>query len=162
MKQWKEEEHPRNKIGRFTSRDGVGSIVPGKGEVDERFKLELDYFGKNQPKKESDNRQKTEIPLLPQEAYGFENHRLYTAHHQRHVSEMGFKDSKEYEKAAIDFWNSGEGNVYYSKATNNFYKYNHLTDEFMSVGTDGTVKTYYFMSQKDFERKVYRDKLYGV
>ena len=38
MKEWKEEDHPRDEIGRFT---GYGSIVPGSGK---RLKISLQFF----------------------------------------------------------------------------------------------------------------------
>ncbi|MBQ8289315.1 MAG: hypothetical protein IJY01_00385 [Clostridia bacterium] len=37
MKQWKEEDHPRDAIGRFT---GYGSIVPGKGEASNKWETD--------------------------------------------------------------------------------------------------------------------------
>ena len=38
MKEWKEVDHPRDEIGRFT---GYGSIVPGSGK---RLKISLQFF----------------------------------------------------------------------------------------------------------------------
>ena len=56
----------------------------------------------------------------------FIDHHQETKHHQRHAKEMGFKNTKEYEKAAIEFFNSSKGKLYYSLAKNRFYKYQNL------------------------------------
>lgn len=138
MKEWKEEDHPRDDIGRFTK---YGSIIPGSGKTDDRFKLSLDHFGKKTKSDESDDQHSVKIPPLPKEAYGFE--RLLSNHHQRHVVEMGLKDSKEYEKAAIDFWNNGEGNLYYCKRRGNFCK---IADDGVTVcfcNSDGMIQSFY-------------------
>lgn len=51
-------------------------------------------------------------------ATGF--NRLETKHHRRHAQEMGFKSMQEYEKAAVAFFNSDKGKLYYTKQEINF------------------------------------------
>ena len=89
--------------------------------------------------------------------YASDFNRLKTAHHMGHAKEMGFKNQKQYETAAIKFWNSGEGDIYYSKKRNRFYKYNTKTLEFVAVSEKGVVYTYMNLSKNTFIRKEKQD-----
>lgn len=107
-------------------------------------------------------RQRIELPSLssshpqPEKATGF--NRLETKHHQRHAKEMGFKSMKEYERAAVEFFNSGRGKLYYSEARCKFYRYDEKTKLFVS-SSNGVIHTYDYVSKSDFQRKIGQDKL---
>ena len=69
------------------------------------------------------------------------------------AKEMGFRDQKEYERAAIDFRNSGEGTRYYSFARKVFCKYNPKTKHKVVVNEDGIILTFHLETSTSFERK---------
>lgn len=83
---------------------------------------------------------------------------METKHHQRHAKEMGFKNTKEHEKAAVEFFNSDKGKLYYSDARGRFYRYDEKTKEFVS-SSGGVVHTFDFVSKSEFKRKMGQDKL---
>lgn len=93
----------------------------------------------------------------PEKATGF--NRLETKHHQRHAKEMGFKNTKEYERAAVEFFNSDKGKLYYSNAKNRFYKYDEKTKFFCS-SSNGVIHTFLSCSTKKFEDIKRQDKVY--
>ncbi len=84
--------------------------------------------------------------------------RLNTKNHIRHAKELGYKNQTEYEKAAIDFFNSARGKLYYSSARFRYYKYDASTGEFV-VSSDGVVHTYFKVTQKKFEKIKRQDVL---
>lgn len=92
----------------------------------------------------------------PEKATGF--NRLNTAHHQRHAKEMGFKNLKEYERAAVNFFNSARGQLYYSTKWEKFYRYDKTTKE-LAVSSGGVVHTFWKRTLKEFERIRRQDKL---
>lgn len=85
--------------------------------------------------------------------------RLNTAHHQRHAREMGFENLQEYEKAALDFFNSDKGKLYYSEAKNRFYRYDEKSRLFCS-SSHGIIHTFLRYSPKKFEDIKRQDKVY--
>ena len=109
-------------------------------------------------------RQKIELPSLsfsrpqPEKATGF--NRLETKHHQRHAKEMGFKNMREYERAAVEFFNSDKGRLYYSEAKNRFYRYDEKSKLFCS-SSHGIIHTFLRYSPKKFEDIKRQDKAYG-
>lgn len=141
---FREDEHPRDKSGKFTDK-GAGA---GAGEAEKLRKAVRIY---------SDEQEKDAPPQkVPEPATGF--NRLETKHHQRHAKEMGFKNTKEYEKAAVEFFNSNRGKLYYSNARGRFYRYDEKTKEFVS-SSGGVVHTFDFVSKSEFKRKMGQDKL---
>lgn len=82
---FREDEHPRDKSGKFTDK--------GAGEGEKLRKAVSIYS--DEPEKD------TPPQKVPEPATGF--NRLETKHHQRHAKDMGFKNTKEYEKAASSF-----------------------------------------------------------
>ena len=92
----------------------------------------------------------------PPKAYSF--NRLNTKHHIGHAKEMGFKNQKEYEAAAVEFFNSDRGTLYYSEARKRYYRYEEKTGLFVS-SSDGLIHTYKFVSKKEFLRKIKQDEL---
>ena len=118
--------------------------------------IPLDFFAKTETTQTRTYNSKKR-PELPKEAYGFA--RLETEHHKDHAEEMGYKNQKEYEKAAIDFWNKGNGDVYYSNARNSFIKYNMRTTEFIVVSGDGTIHTFMYIKPIKFKTIARWEKL---
>lgn len=92
----------------------------------------------------------------PPKAYSF--NRLNTKHHISHAKEMGFKNPKEYEAAAVEFFNSDRGTLYYSNKSKKYYRYEEKTGLFVS-SSDGLIHTYKFVSKKEFLRKIKQDEL---
>lgn len=84
--------------------------------------------------------------------------RLNTAHHQRHAREMGFENTSEYERAAVEFFNSGDGEMFYSSSRKRFYLYNEKT-QWLAVSSNGVVHTFLKRTKKEFERIRRQDKL---
>ena len=74
--------------------------------------------------------------------------------------ELGYKDPKKYEAVAVEFWNNGEGKIYYSQYMDRFYRYNTKTHIFVSVSSNGYIKTFFKLSPKLFERKRIQERLY--
>lgn len=106
-------------------------------------------------------RQIIEIPASAEhppveKAFGF--HRLDTKLHQRHAREMGFKNMKEYELAAVEFFNSDKGKLYYSEKWRKFYRYDEKS-HFMAVSSGGVIHTFWERTPKEFERIRGQDKL---
>lgn len=95
---------------------------------------------------------------MPKSAFGFSKDRLHTKDHERHVKEMGFKTSKEYERAAIDFWEKGDGDLCYSKRRQVYYKYDKRRRWFLSIDKEGTVRTFHLLPKKQFENRKEQDE----
>ena len=94
-----------------------------------------------------------------EKAAGF--NRLETKHHQRHAKEMGFKNTKEYEKAAVEFFNSDRGDLYYSEKWGKYYRYDEKS-HLLAVSSEGVIHTFWNRTKKEFERIRRQDKLNGV
>ncbi len=137
---FREQDHPRDSGGKFTD----------KGASDgEKLREAISIY--------SDDLEADAPPQKRHEpATGF--NRLETKHHQRHAKEMGFKNMQEYEKAAVSFFNSDKGKLYYSKARDRFYRYDEKTRIFVS-SSNGLVHTFDFVSRSDFKRKMRQDDL---
>lgn len=124
---FREDEHPRASDGKFTDK-GAGA---GAGEGEKLRKAVRIYS--DEPEKDAPPQK------VPEPATGF--NRLETKHHQRHAKDMGFKTTKEYEKAAVEFFNSDKGKLYYSDARGRFYRYDERT-QFMSISSNGVIHTF--------------------
>ena len=174
--EWDESKHPRDKRGRFT--DGKSDNLQAKTAselakeiaihlekrkitiIDAAEKLgykapprvPLDYFGN---KEKNENGSALQIP--PKEAFGFA--RLDTEHHKKHSDEMGFKDVSAYEKASIEYWNTGKGEIYFSQLTKRFYKYSVDSTRFLSIDKEGIIHTFFLLPSKDFKRKTMQERL---
>lgn len=105
----------------------------------------------------------TEKPKRPEveEAYGFaDKERQNTKNHVSHAKELGFKNQRDYERAAVDFFNSSRGKLYYSERRKRYYRYDERTGE-MVVSSNGVIHTYLKRSKKDFQKIIGVDKLNG-
>lgn len=91
----------------------------------------------------------------------YEFNRIDTAHHLRHMIELGFSSAKDYEKAAVVFFNSDRGKLYFSHARKRYYRYDDKTGE-MAVSSDGVIHTYMSVRKQKFEKTRKQDKLEEV
>lgn len=135
---------------------------PGGGGKNQVFGLSNGMYVKeyrqNVDYKEVTKNGSSNMPL-PQKATGF--NRLETKHHQRHAKEMGFKNTKEYEKAVVEFFNSDRGKLFYSKKWKKFYRYDKLS-QWMAVSSEGVIHTFWKRTRKEFERVRRQDELDGL
>ena len=136
-----EQDHPRGSDGKFTDKET---------SADEKLRKAVSIY--------SDDPESDAPPQKRHEpATGF--NRLDTKHHQRHAKEMGFKNMQEYEKAAVSFFNSDKGKLYYSKAKNRYYRYDEKTRLFCS-SSYGVIHTFLIYSSKKFENIKRQDEAY--
>lgn len=123
----------------------------GTANIPKLFELYDEWRERNGDQKEAKSFPK------PPKAYSF--NRLNTKHHKDHSKEMGFKNTKEYEAAAVEFFNSDRGVLYYSEARNRYYRYEEKTGIFC-VSMDGVVNTFNIYSKKKFDLIKRQDKLH--
>jgi hypothetical protein len=74
-----------------------------------------------------------------------------TKHHTNHAKEMNLNE-REYVNAAIEFFNGDEGEMYYSKGQNKFYRYDRKTGRLAVVSVDGTLHTYFHTKERLFNK----------
>ena len=161
---WQGKEHkpPGKDGGQYT-----GDVVDGNG-TDKKAYDSRDTFGnmlRNMP--QGAKERVTEINSAtgkpkrpaPEKAYGFANkERQNTKNHVSHAKEMGYKNQRDYEQAAADFFNSSRGKLYYSELRERYYRYDEKTGE-MAVSSNGVIHTYLKRTKKEFQRAVIQDKL---
>lgn len=109
-----------------------------------------------------EKKEKTEkLTLIPEKVYGFDSkERRETKHHIAHAKEMGYKNQKEYERAAIEFFNGTQGTLYFSQERKRWYKYDEKTELFC-VSSDGIIHTFSRYSKNKFNKIKRQDKLDG-
>ncbi len=135
----------------WAKENGIDLPLGENGAVDIQKLLKLyDEWRKRGEEKASGDK-----PTV-QKAHKF--NRLNTAHHQRHAKEMGFKNMKEYEQAAVEFFNSDRGMLYYSKKWEKFYRYDEKS-KVLAVSSGGVIHTFWKRTPKEFERIRRQDKL---
>lgn len=136
----------------WAKENGIDLPLEENGSVDIQKLLKLydEWRGRGHEKASEDK------PTV-QKANQF--NRLNTAHHQRHAREMGFKNTREYERAAIEFFNSGKGVLYYSEARNLYYRYDEETG-WLCICHDDVVHTLNIYTKKAFEKIKKQDKLH--
>ena len=167
--EFKESEHPRDEDGKFTSKNGNSKsrykrLVKAIRKRIEHKRANIQFFARKQKSDKAEKRISNEEAkdYIPVDTFGFEGDRLYTQHHMDHAIEMGFKDQKQYQRAAIEFWKSGRGKLFFNKSLQRYYKYDEKTSRFISVGVNGQTHTFMLLSNKKFQRKVKQDFLYGL
>ena len=94
---FREEEHPRDRDGKFTDK-GAG-VSEGK-KLRKAVSIYSDEPDKDAPPEKLPNTEKAVRFNRPE-----------IKHHQRHAKEMGFKNTRDYERAAVEFFNSDKGKV---------------------------------------------------
>ena len=149
----------------WAKENGIELPLEENGSADIRKLLQLydEWRAKNSGKTYRQNTRDEAIQSedkagrKPEKATGF--NRLNTAHHQRHAKEMGFKNAREYERAAVEFFNSDRGTLYYSEERKRYYRYEEKTG-ILCVSTDGIINTFNIYSKKKFEMIKRQDKLH--
>ncbi len=146
MAEFREEDHKRDKGGKF-SKTGGGSSPK---------EVEKKHFPHVRIKEEHPDLTDAEISSIlegvPKKAIAFNKDREDTKHHQRHITEMGFKNKKEYQEAGLLFWNSGEGKIFYNKRKGRYCKYNAKNGFFLSISEDGIVFTFFKLDHGHLEK----------
>lgn len=139
MAEFDESKHPRDEDGKFT--DGSKTYYRQNASYEEILATDKRASSANVP---------TAVKF----------NRLNTKNHIRHAKELGYKNQAEYEKAAaVEFFNSKKGKLYYSAARDRYYRYDEKTRYFCSASGD-TVHTFKYVTKKEFYRKIKQDKLY--
>ena len=152
MKKFDESKCKRDKDGQFAKKDTLTN-QENDDTIDEEKSFE-EIERETFPHKAKEYY----LKQMPKRAFGFAKDRLHTKDHERHVKEMGFKTSKEYERAAIDFWENSDGDLYYSKRRQSYYKYDKKRKWFLSLAKDGTVRTFHKLSEKNFKNRKEQDE----
>jgi hypothetical protein len=74
---------------------------------------------------------------------GFKNTKKLKYHFMKHANRLGIGNIDDYTNAAKRFANSSGDNVLEKVGKNgSLYKYNDVTQEFISINSDGVIKTY--------------------
>ena len=160
-REWDESKHPRDELGRFT--EVSGKDAPKDQPSPRTYRqntpygviISLQTFGGKKKKEASTNEQLPKEP--PKRAFGFNI--LNTKHHIRHAKEMGFNNQRDYERAAIDFWENGEGDIYYGVVRKCFYKINRDKTMLLSVSDDGIIHTFYTSVQKKIIKTMIKERM---
>lgn len=135
----------------WAKENGIEIPIDYEGRADISKLLELYEEWKRINKSEETN----DTSQTLGKAFGFaDRKRKYSPDHIQHSKEMGFKNQDEYERAAIDFWDNGQGEVYHGSKRGRFAKFNKRTGEYVVTDKDGTLRTYYKLPLKQFEKKV--------
>lgn len=141
MAEWDESKHKRDRAGRFAEQE------------EKRQSLEKVYNSDLA----SGTGTQGQVPVP--KAVGF--NRSKTKHHQRHAAEMGLNE-REYIQQSISFFNSNDGQLYFSERRERFYKYDTITQRLVVVSMDGIVHTYQFSSSKRFLKIKGQDELWEI
>lgn len=140
---FREEVHPRDRDGKFTDK-GAG-VSEGK-KLRKAVSIYSDEPDKDAPPEKLPN---------PEKAVRF--NRPEIKHHQRHAKERGFKNTRDYERAAVEFFNSDKGKLYYSLAKQRFYRYEERTKLFCA-SSHSEIHTFMLVTKKAFENKEKQDE----
>ncbi len=73
----------------------------------------------------------------------FRNKKLLDQHYEKHGKDMGFSDSKAYEKAASDVINNPDALTKTEKEDGDYIFYIEETNEFVVLSVDGYIRTYF-------------------
>ena len=141
MAEWDESKHKRDRAGRFAEQE------------EKRQSLEKVYNSDLA----SGTGTQGQVPVP--KAVGF--NRSKTKHQQRHAAEMGLNE-REYIQQSISFFNSNDGQLYFSERRERFYKYDTITQRLVVVSIDGIVHTYQFSSSKRFLKIKGQDELWEI
>ena len=156
MKEFDESKYKRDEGGRFSKQNKKtkGLTKPNSSDKIDKEKSLEELERETFPHKEKEHY----LKQMPKKAFGFSKDRLHTKDHERHVKEMGFKSSKEYDRAAIEFWEKADGDLYYSKRRESYYKYDKRRKWLLSIDKEGTVHTFHILTEKAFEKAKEQDE----
>ena len=82
----------------------------------------------------------------PVKAVGFA--RRDTSSHQKHAKEMGLHQ-REYEREACKFFNSNQGDLYWDKKMEKYYRYDPKSRKVAICDKDGNIRSF-FIAKKDW------------
>lgn len=143
MAEFDESKHPRKKDGKFAP----------KGKSEQRLK-ELEH-------KYNDNLLLNNTTHF-KPAVGFANkERLNTKDHIKHAKEMGYKNQKEYEKGACEFFNSNQGKLFWGKRRNRYFRYDKKSGK-LCVSSNGIIYTFLNYNLKKFNKIKEQEQLYEL
>lgn len=152
---WDESKHPRDDDGKFARYNSM-SIDELKREA--MVNIGLNYFSNRTPPKFDPDEVRRKVP---RNALDFA--RLHTKHHERHVIEMGFNDPDDYKNAAMEFWNSQRGILYYNPYSQRYHRYEEKSRWHVTVDSEGVIHTFMpFKTAKGFERIKQQEALYEL
>lgn len=139
----------KDKAGHFTSKENNGKeCTHNKGKTEYRQNTRYEEIVNDK--------------VFPETAYGFANkERKYTKDHIAHAKEMGFKNQDDYEKEACRFFNSNEGELYYSERRDRFYRYDEKKERYV-VSSYGVIHTFMNVTKKKFLKIEAEDKLVWI
>ncbi len=141
---WREAEHPRKENGEFACKtDGASnnkSTEPDVEQNERKWTAERKY------------------PAIPK-AQGF--NRSNTKSHLAHAKEMGLNE-KQYIKAAEEFFNGDDGDIYYDNRRKCFVKIDELKLLVGACESNGTIKTFYKIHKSKIKHMLKQDKLEKV
>ena len=102
----------------------------------------------------------TEAPTNPpaeshvaRKDYYFRNKSLLNSHYEKHGIEMGFRNAKEYEKAASAVINNPDSLYKTEQEDGDHVFFLEDTGEFVVLSLDGYIRTYYYATRKYFDRQ---------
>ena len=143
MAEFDERKHPRKKDGKFAPK---GNGESRKAELERKYNDDLPLI---------------QIPPI-EKATGFANKdRLNTADHIAHAKEMGYKNQKEYEKGACDFFNSNQGKLFFGKRRNRYFRYDKKSGK-LCVSSNGIIYTFLKYNLKKFNKIKEQEQLYEL
>ncbi len=85
--------------------------------------------------------------------YYFRNKSLLNSHYEKHGIEMGFRNAKEYEKAASAVINNPDSLYKTEQEDGDHVFFLEDTGEFVVLSLDGYIRTYYYATRKYFDRQ---------
>ena len=157
---WDESKHPREADGTFRDKDYQSMSID---ELKSLSRIDLNFFGsKTKNKSTTTSTAKTMeevVKGIPSEAFGFLNkQRLNTEHHTEHAEDMGL-NPKEYQLAAIQFWNNRQ-KVYYSTLRDRYCIYDERKKLFLAISSNGIIHTFMIKSEKSFRKDMIQERMY--
>jgi hypothetical protein len=141
MAEFKESKHPRDEEGKFTYKGGGRQGTEG----DKRREAVKKYS-------DDPGRDMAEMGLKrnPVKANGFV--RRDTKSHIKHAQDMGL-NQREYERAAIAFFNSNRGKLYYSEKEERYYRFDPKSLIVAICDEDGMIRSFYVSKKGWFDTK---------
>lgn len=137
-----EEKHPRDNDGKFTN----------KAEAQLQYESDMADTERKTRKWIAESGVRSGAP----KAQGF--NRPSTKSHLAHAKEMGLNE-KQYVKAAEEFFNSDNGDLYYDNRRKCFVKIDEKRLLLCACEKDGSIKTFHKIKKKNISKIIKQDKL---
>ena len=141
----------------FTDEEHNGKQCP----YDNMSSEELSDLAKQEIEDKPKFEEVSNIPPI-EEATGFaDKEHLNTSDHKRHAKEMGYKNQKDYEKSACEFFNSDKGVLFWGKRRQRFYRYDKKNGN-LCVSSNGIIHTFLRYNLKKFNKIKEQEQLYEI